>query len=66
MTLTNVNNLFLNLDTYYSLVTPVRNVTVTINGGTNASPTGGVLNTNIVNLKANFITAGFVFTVLIN
>jgi len=66
LTQTNVDALFANLNIFYTTNTPTRNVTVAISGGTNATPTGGASNTDIVNIKANFVTAGYVCTITTN
>ena len=45
-----VDEIFSFLNTFFSSNTPIKNLTVRTNGGTNASPTGGAANTDIVNL----------------
>ena len=64
--LTSVDNIFAKLNTYFTANTPTADLTVNLNGGTSASPTGGASNTDIVNLQSIFSGAGFTFTFNIN
>lgn len=66
LTQTTVNSLFSSLNAFFSVNTPIKNLTVYANAGTNASPTGGHSNTDIVALVAKFTASGFTFTYLIN
>jgi hypothetical protein len=64
---TSVDGLFAALNTYFSTHTPIKNFNITIDGGTNASPTGGSSNTDIVNLRdVIYPAAGFTFSATIN
>ncbi len=66
LSIAEVNELFSNANTYYTTHTPTHNLTINTSGGTNGSPTGGQSNTDIVALKALYVTAGYVFTATIN
>jgi hypothetical protein len=64
---TTVDSLFAALNTYFSTHTPTKNLAVSTNGGTSASPTGGSSNTDLVNLRdVIYPAAGFIFTATIN
>ena len=54
------------LNNYFSSHTPTNNLTLTINGGTNAAPTGGNSNTDAVNLQSIFTAGGKTLTYLHN
>jgi hypothetical protein len=49
-----VDNLLAKLDTWYTSHPPTSNLTINIGSGTNAAPTGGNSNVNIVHLNAIF------------
>jgi hypothetical protein len=61
-----IDELFHNMNLYYTANIPPANLVVNADGGTNGGPTGGQSNTDIVALKALFISAGHVFTANIN
>lgn len=67
LNLTTVDNIFSNINTYMSANAPTNDLTVNTSGGSNAIPTGGAANTDIVNLDTIvYPNAGFNFTALIN
>jgi hypothetical protein len=49
-----VDQLFIKLDAWYTAHAPTANLSINVGGGTNASPTGGSANVNIVHLNAIF------------
>ena len=55
---TSVDNLLAALDAYYSAHPPTANLSVAIQAGTNASPTGGSSNTNWVHILSIFTPLG--------
>jgi hypothetical protein len=61
-----VDSIFAKLNAWYTLHPPTANLIVNVEGGTNASPTGGGSNSDILNLISIFATAGKVFSYLIN
>lgn len=62
-----IDLIFSSLNTYFSTNTPIKDLTVNTSGGTNASPTGGSSNTDIVNLDTVvYPNAGFDFIYTIN
>lgn len=62
-----VDNIFSILNTFFSANAPIKNLSVNTSGGTNASPTGGSSNTDLVNLRdVEYPNAGFTFTATIN
>jgi hypothetical protein len=67
LNLATVDNLFSSLNTYFSANAPIKDLAVNTSAGTNASPTGGAANTDIVNLDTVvYPNAGFDFTFTIN
>lgn len=64
--LTSVDSIFSSLNTFFSANTPVNDLDVSTEGGTNSAPTGGSSNTDIVNLLSVFSGAGQTFTYSIN
>jgi hypothetical protein len=66
--LATVNDIFANLDAWYSGVghEPSADLTVNVASGTNSPPTDCSLNANIVNLTSIFNSAGQTFTYYIN
>jgi len=66
LNLASVNAVLSKLNTYYSSHAPTQNLTLTLNGGTNSSPTGGVFNTDLLNLQSVFTSAGKIFNYSIN
>jgi hypothetical protein len=60
---TSINNIYSKLDAYYSVNTPKSALTIATQGGTNAAPTMGSSNTNIVHLQSLFSTAGKTLTI---
>lgn len=67
MNLASVNEVFSKLNTFMSANAPTADCIVLVNGGTNASPTGGSSNTDLVNLRdVVYPNAGFTFTANIN
>lgn len=61
-----VDLVFYQLDTIFSASAPTSNLAVNINLGTNASPTGGMINTNIIHLGNIFTSALKLLTININ
>jgi hypothetical protein len=61
-----VDDIFAKLDTYYSSNTPISNITVYADQGTNSPPTDCSMNSNIVHLTSIFNGAGRTFTYYIN
>jgi len=61
-----VDSIFSYLNTFFSSTTPIKSLDVQLNGGTNASPTGGANNADILNLISIYNAAGFTFTYTIN
>jgi hypothetical protein len=61
-----VDELFHNMNIYFTTNAPTANHTVNTSGGTNGVPTGGVNNTDILALIALYTTAGKTFTATIN
>lgn len=61
-----VDNLFKKLATYYLTHTPTANLYIDVSGGTNASPTGGGNNADIIAIDAAFSSANKIFTLLTN
>jgi len=53
-----VDAIFAKLNAWYSAHTPTADLSIILNQGTNARPTGGTSNTDLVNLQANFTGAG--------
>jgi len=66
LNLATVNDILAKLNTWFSANTPTSNLTVTLNGGTNSSPTGGTSNTDIVNLQSIFGAAGKTLFIFVN
>ena len=65
--LTTVNSWLSSLNTFMSSNAPISNLSLNLSGGTNASPTGGASNTDLVNLRdVVYPNAGFTFTATIN
>lgn len=54
------------LNVAFTASAPTANLSVSLNGGTNASPTGGNANTDIVSLNAIFATTTYLLTISIN
>jgi hypothetical protein len=61
-----VDEIFSFLNVFFNANTPVKNMQVRLNGGTNGSPTGGANNSDILALIARFSDAGYTFTYIIN
>lgn len=61
-----IDAIYAKLNTYYSSHTPTKNLTINTAGGTNAAPTGGDTNTDIVNLQSIFSGAGKTLTITKN
>jgi hypothetical protein len=61
-----VDEIFSSLNTFFSSNTPTRDLDVDTSGGTNGSPTSGSSNTDIANLVTLFNNAGHTFTYTIN
>jgi len=61
-----IDNILAALNAYFSANAPTTNLTLTLNGGTNAAPTGGNDNTDAVNLQAVFTAAGQTLTYVHN
>ena len=66
LNLTSANALFSRLNVWFTAHAPSANGTYIENGGTNTQPTGGAANTDIVSIKAKFISAGHSATITIN
>ena len=67
LNLVSVNEIFSTLNIYFSANAPTGNLSVNVGSGTNASPTGGASNTDLVNLRdVVYPNAGFTFTAIIN
>lgn len=67
LNLTTVDLIFSSLNTFFSSNAPTVNLNVQTHGGTNASPTGGASNTDLVNLRdVVYPNAGKTFTANIN
>lgn len=57
-----ITNFIDRLDTWYAAHPPTANGTINISGAYSGTITGGDANTDLINLKATFVTAGFTFT----
>lgn len=67
LNLSSVDSLFADLNSFFSVTAPGDSLTVDVSGGTNASPTGGSSNTDLVNLRdVVYPAAGRTFTAIIN
>lgn len=61
-----VDAAFAFVNSFFQVSTPIKNLVVNMEGGTNGSPTGGANNTDILALTSRFSGAGFTFTYAIN
>jgi uncharacterized protein (TIGR02145 family) len=66
LNLTSVNDIFYKFNVWYTANSPASNAIINTSGGGNISPTGGMSNTDIVNIKAIFATAGKDASITIN
>lgn len=66
LSLASVNGLFQNLNNYFSSNAPIKNLFVNISGGSNASPTGGINNTDIVSLGDIYLANSKFLSITIN
>lgn len=61
-----VDQIFSKLRAYFNTVTPTANLYINISGGTNAAPTGGWSNPDIVALDNRFSSSGRILTIIKN
>lgn len=60
-----VDNQLSVINTYFSTVTPIKNVTINLSGSTMGIPTGGVDNTDLLEIVNKHAVAGFSATIIV-